>query len=341
VTYGVHAGVISWTKTDSQGVYAQGRYAFNDSWGATLGLRYYNEHDDYNNTGYNSNAEWQQLASKYVLTGLTNESSGVTPKIGIDGQLTKDLFGYASVTRGEKSGGYNPVAGSAAIAAIPIEPEKVTTYELGLKYAGLHDRLRVNAAGFYNDFRDYQSLLSNVVVGGAVVNGSVAINAQKAKTYGGELEVTYLPIDAVEATLAATVLNATFVNFNFTTATGPVNYSGNQLPYTSKANLDGSLQYKLGLAGLGSLKFRGEVKYTSVGYTDIANLIRIPSQTFVNLDTTYTTPDGHWSAFINVRNLLDRTFPIGGLPASPSPPGVLATTYNPPRLWQIGGRYKF
>jgi hypothetical protein len=42
-----------------------------------------------------------------------------------------------------------------------------------------------------------------------------------------------------------------------------------------------------------------------------------------------------------VRNVLNRTYAIGGLPQTPSPPGVLATTYNPPRMWQIGGRYQF
>jgi iron complex outermembrane recepter protein len=341
VTYGVRAGVVSWTRTNSQGVYSQGHYAFNDRLGLTLGIRYYNEHDDYANTGYFSNADWAQGASKYSLTGLVQNASGVTPKIGIDGQLTPHLFGYASVTRGEKSGGYNPVAGSAAIAAIPIEPEKVTTYESGLKFTGWSDRLQLNGALFYNDFRDYQSLLSNVVVGGEVVNGSVAINAQKATTYGGELEAIVRPIEGLEASLAATVLDAKFVTFNFDTATGPVSYNGNQLPYTSKVNLDGALKYTRSLNGYGYASLRGEAKYTTHGYTDIANSIAIPNQTYVNLDARYTTPDGHWSTFATVRNLLDRTYAIGGLPAAPSPPGVLATVYNPPRMWQIGASFKF
>jgi outer membrane receptor protein involved in Fe transport len=52
-------------------------------------------------------------------------------------------------------------------------------------------------------------------------------------------------------------------------------------------------------------------------------------------------PDGHWSTFVTVRNLLDRTYAIGGLPSKPSPPGVLATVYNPPRMWQVGASFKF
>jgi len=341
VTYGVHAGVISWTRVNSQGVYTQGHYAFTDSLGLTLGIRYYNEHQDYANTGYFSDADWTQGPPKYSLTGLTDTTTGVTPKIGIDGQLAPHLFGYASVTRGEKSGGYNPVAGSAAIAAIPIEPEKVTTYESGLKFTGWADRLQLNGALFYNDFRDYQSLLSNVVVGGQVINGSVAINAQKATTYGGELEAKIRPLESLEGSLAATVLNAKFINFNFDTATGPVTYNGNQLPYTSKVNLDAALKYTQSLNSYGSAALRGEVKYTSHGYTDIANLIEIPTQTYVNLDARYLTPDGHWSAFVTVRNLLNRTYAIGGLPSVPSPPGVLATVYNPPRMWQVGASFKF
>jgi len=341
VTLGNRGGAISKTVTDSIGLYTQGHYEITDRLGVTLGLRYYKQWDDYDNSGYRSDANFNFVSTNYVLTGLKDRNDGFTPKIGVDYKFSDDLFAYASVTRGEKSGGYNPVASAQVIAAIPIDPEKVTTYEAGIKIGGSRAPVQFNVTGFYNDFKGYQSLLSNVVLNGTIINGSVAINAQKARTYGVEVESVARPVENLELRLAATALSAKFQDFNFTTALGAASYDGNQIPYTSKYNLGASAAYTIPVAAAGDFRLRGEVKYSSKGFTDITNNTAIPKQTYVNLDASFTTADDHWTIFARARNLLNETYAIGGIPRVPNIPGVLATTYNPPRMVQLGATYSF
>lgn len=340
VTFGNRGGAISKTVTDSYGIYGQAHYEVTPKLGITAGLRYYRQKDDYDNSGYRSNAEFEAIAPTYALTGLTQKTDGITPKIGVDYQVSKDVFFYASFTKGEKSGGYNPVASAAAIAVIPIKPEKVTTYEAGVKLGSGRGPVQFNVTGFYNDFRDFQSLLSNVVLNGTVINGSVAINAAKAKTYGAEVEATARPVRGLELKLAATALEAKFVDFNFDTAIGAATYDGNRIPYVSRHNLGASAAYTIGLGDFGDLRLRGEVKYSSRAYSDITNVTVIPETTLVNAEAFVTTTDRHWSLFARVRNLFDKTYATG-IPKTQILPGVLTTNYLPPRMVQVGAKYSF
>ncbi|WBO21362.1 TonB-dependent receptor [Sphingomonas abietis] len=341
VTFGVRGGAISKTVTDSVGIYTQGHYAITPRFGVTAGLRYYRQWDDYDNSGYTSNADFQPIATTYSLTGLKQTTHGLTPKVGIDYKFSSSLFAYASYTKGQKSGGYNPVAAAAVIAAIAIKPEKVTTYEAGLKIGSGRAPVQFNISGFYNDFRDYQTNLSNVLLNGILVNGSVAFNAQKSRTYGVEVETILHPVKALELRVNGTALSAKFTRFTYQTAFGSGSYTGNQLPYASKYNLGASAAYTLPIGELGDVKLRGEVKYTSRGYADLTNVTVLPKQTYVNLDANFTTANKHWQIFVRARNLLDKTYAIGGIPITPTIPGVLATTYNPPRTVEGGATYSF
>jgi iron complex outermembrane receptor protein len=340
VTFGTRGGIITKTVTDSIGIYGQAHYALTSRLGVTAGLRYYHQKDDYDNYGIKSDANFDPIAITYSLVGLRQKTSGVTPKAGIDYRFTDQIFGYASFTKGQKSGGYNPVAGAPAIAAIAVSPEKVTTYEAGLKFGSGRSPILFNITGFYNDFRNYQSLLSNVILNGTAINGSVAVNAKKARTYGVEVEATARPVRALELRVAATALNAKFVDFNFNTVLGVANYDGNRIPYTSRYNLGASAAYTFQLGDFGNLRVRGEVKHSSNAFSDITNNTQIPKTTFVNADVFLTTANEHWSVFGRVNNLFDKTYSTG-IPKVATIPGVLATSYLPPRMFQVGARYSF
>lgn len=340
VTYGNRAGSLSKTVTDSFGLYGQGRYALTEKLGVTAGLRYYKQEDEYDNQGYVSDANFAYVSPTYTLKGLKGDWDGLTPKIGVDYQFSDRAFGYASITVGQKSGGYNPVATVAEVAAIPTSPEEVIAYEAGVKL-GTGRRYQLNATVFYNDFRDYQTILANAVINGQVVSGSVTINAEKAETYGVEIEALARPAERLELRLAATALDASFVDFDFNVLGGSVNYNGNWLPYASKINVGASAAYRLPLGSAGDLRLRGEVKYTSKAYTTIQNNVEIPEQTYANIDAVYTTADGRWSGVLRVRNLFDETYAIGGLPRTSSLPGILTASYNQPRLVSFGLTYNF
>mgnify|MGYP002777008369 FL=1 len=81
-------------------------------------------------------------------------------------KITPDLLAYASYSRGYKAGGFNldrsalsnPVAGNPALigttAALQFDAEKVTSYEIGAKYATR--AFSVSAAAFRQQFSNFQ-----------------------------------------------------------------------------------------------------------------------------------------------------------------------------------------
>lgn len=109
-------------------------------------------------------------------------------------QFTNDVFGYATVSRGFKSGGYNDQAGSGGFNNFPVsayEPEFATSYEIGVKTTLAEDRVRFNATYFNVNYEDFQR--STVVsVPGTAFQETRTFNAADVDAQGLEVELTAL-----------------------------------------------------------------------------------------------------------------------------------------------------
>jgi iron complex outermembrane recepter protein len=86
---------------------------------------------------------------------------------------------YAKISTGYVSGGI--------LSGIPYEPETLTAYEIGAKTQMLNNRLRLNAAAFYSDYKDLQT--QNFINGRQFFD-----NAGKAAIKGFEVEAEFLPL---------------------------------------------------------------------------------------------------------------------------------------------------
>ena len=107
-----------------------------------------------------------------------------------------DYTFYAKAGTGYLSGGvFNGYA---------FEPEKLTQYELGAKLELLDRRLRVNAASYYSDYRNQQ--LGQVNSEGLLVYQ----NAAASQIYGGELEITAVPLTGLNL-----IANYGYTNFKY------------------------------------------------------------------------------------------------------------------------------
>ncbi|NKB99362.1 MAG: TonB-dependent receptor [Pseudomonadales bacterium] len=109
-------------------------------------------------------------------------------------QFTNDVFGYATVSRGFKSGGYNDQAGSGGFGNFPVnayDPEFATSYEIGIKTTLAEERVRFNATYFNVNYEDFQR--STVVsVPGTVFQETRTFNAADVDAQGVEVELTAL-----------------------------------------------------------------------------------------------------------------------------------------------------
>lgn len=74
-------------------------------------------------------------------------------------------------------------------------PETLWSYEAGMKGTFADGRVRINATGFYYDYKNLQV--------SKVVNATVPIeNAAASTLYGAEAEITVMPVDGLRIEVA-------------------------------------------------------------------------------------------------------------------------------------------
>ncbi len=142
----------------------------------------------------------------------------------------RDLTAYAKIATGYVAGGI--------LGAIPYDPEKLTSYELGLKSELFDRRLRANLAAYYMDYKDLQIQTFQDGV-------QRFENAGKARIWGWEAEFTAIPVNGL--TLEA---NFGYQNFKYkqylsaATGGGIVDVADQARPtYSPKWNMRLSGQY--------------------------------------------------------------------------------------------------
>ncbi|MET0164014.1 MAG: TonB-dependent receptor, partial [Vicinamibacterales bacterium] len=154
----------SFIENDSYAGYAQGTYRLTDAWSLTAGLRYSSDE--------RHKRQFQDIANPanpICPAGTTPRSSGRCEAafkrtdsdwsytFGLDYQFTPDILGYVKTSRGYRAGGFNTRGGADLPGGGAFGPETVTDYEVGLKSEFLDNRVRLNLAVYYSDYRDIQS----------------------------------------------------------------------------------------------------------------------------------------------------------------------------------------
>lgn len=132
-----------------------------------------------------------------------------TWSIGLDYQVTPDVFGYAVTRRGYRAGGVNtPALGGTFTPYQTFGPQTVTDYEVGLKadwrIGGIEGRINISA--FYAEFDDLQLSASGLPpdADGDGNNSndpsgtSLIVNAGSAKTKGIEMDGFVRPFDGFQ-----------------------------------------------------------------------------------------------------------------------------------------------
>ena len=129
----------------------------------------------------------------------------VSPMGNVAAQWTDNVMTYFRVARGYQSGGFNGTTTDPRVFAIPFDPETLLQYEAGFKSQFFGNRLRLNASGFYSDYKNMQvSVFRATPEGGA---NSIISNAASAEIWGMEFEGAAIPFRGVEATVSYSFLS--------------------------------------------------------------------------------------------------------------------------------------
>jgi iron complex outermembrane recepter protein len=224
--------------------------------------------------------------------------------MGLDYRFTSNLMGYAKFVRGFKGAGFNttPIKDSES-GGLVFRPEYVNNYEIGLK-AKPTERIQVNGAVFYTDYKDKQELLDQ----GTRVR---VANAPLTRGYGAEIEFSAM-LKRFRVDVSAGYLNLRFIDFPFGTNDkgNPVNYAGNRLLKAPDWTFSVAPEYNVHLNDKLRMFVGLNINHTGKAYNDISNsevLARVPAS-IVNGRVAIVPSNGKWSVALWGKNLTNKLY---------------------------------
>jgi iron complex outermembrane recepter protein len=258
-----------------------------------------------------------------------------SPKVGVQIHPSDDVMVYGSWSKGYKTGGWTTRYTTPQTTAASYDPEKATTFELGVKSTLVDRRLQVNAAVFSTK---YTAIQLNYQVG----TSPTIDNVGDARIKGFEIEVVAVPIDALTINASIGHLDAKYTSLDpavaITSGTIPGFQAGalvgGPLPKTPtwKFNISPRLELPV---GEGKLVILGDWTHTTKIWNNVERTIALlrPSTDLFNASISYTDPSDRYSLTMGGTNLSDERYVQSGnsIPAS----GVVSGVYSRPREWYV------
>lgn len=133
-----------------------------------------------------------------------------TGRVILDWKPNDDTLVYASWSRGVRSGGFNG-RGTTPTSIGPYDPERVDSYELGVKADFADGKIRFNPTIFQADYRNKQEEILRSALGGGTE--TVVQNAASARIRGIELEMLARPTPELTLRASAAHLDADYRSF--------------------------------------------------------------------------------------------------------------------------------
>lgn len=303
----------------------------------SLGARYNHEKKGIDHKGM------QDLATPYdpnVLFVYTQfqvareTENSFTPRLGVEFRAAPDILLYATYAKGFKSGGFNNNAFGA-----PLEPEKLTDYEGGIKAEFLDHRLRTNLAAFYYDYANLQ--LQRII-------GTVAIplNAGKAIVKGIEAEIAVRPLRNLELSGNASYLDSELQNFSTPDAARPalgnIVIDGNRLPQSPRYTINLAAAYTI-VSSAGDFTLRGEAAWTDKVFFSFYNRPEVSQDAFgkYNAFLNYSNEETGISASLFIRNIANKRTTSSAQVSAGFSRFPIVGAYDPPRTFGASIGYRF
>jgi iron complex outermembrane recepter protein len=212
-------------ETTSIAAFAEIGYELTDATKLTLGIRYTEDEKELSGT--------TDIVAGGLVTALPYSDdetwSEPTWRVVLDHQLTDDLMGYASYSRGFKSGSYTTVI-TNGVPTPAVEPETVDAYELGVKGQFFDNTASVTAAIFYYELQDLQ-------VSTQIPGGQILTNGAESEIAGAEFDAVFAVSNSLKIRASIAYTDAEFTAFPDGPNSNPNPLGGNTV---SPADLSGN-----------------------------------------------------------------------------------------------------
>lgn len=296
----------------------------------TLGARYTIDHLSI--SGYTSKGAT-------VVPGSQGNSAATfrkpTFRVDLQHQFAAKIFGYASYNRGYNAGAFNNVlAGGFAGPLVPLNPETIDAYEVGLKTTLLDNHLRFNIAAYHYDYSNLQ------LAQYGTTTGASGASAAAARINGIDMDFEARPIPSLTISGGLQLLRSKFANypgapynvfsgapFNnlpaagllgatsnpFLPATNPptiYNAAGNYTLSAPKSGANVTVQHVL-RTDIGNFTSTAGLTYSGRWYADASNNFQSPPRHLINLSEQWTSSDTHTSILVFMKNVANVRYDAG------------------------------
>jgi iron complex outermembrane recepter protein len=334
-TVDIELDVATVVKSRNFAGYGQFTYNLTDALSVTAGLRWTYEKKDFLASTLNR-AVTAKLGAPFYSVGpfrSSNSWSQFTPKVGLEYKANDDALLYASYSRGFKSGSFNGRATDPA-ALGSVNPEFVDAFELGAKTDWLDRRLRVNGSLFLNKYSDIQ-LVVTANRNNQLINQ--LLNAAKADIYGGELEITAVPVEGLTLNGALGYANSSIKQVSSVVAANSLIRTGNVLKKTPEWTWSLGATYVADV-GFGQLSGRVSYAYQSSIFHNGENQPQTREAGYGLLDASIGLKVGNPGLTLSLygQNLTDKTY-AGSIFLT----GGGTTIFYPTRGRQFGARASY
>jgi iron complex outermembrane recepter protein len=240
------------------------------------------------------------------VTGSTTEQAW-SGRIGPQFDISKDVMGYLTYSRGYKGPAYNVFFNMTPTQDNVLAPERSHAYEAGLKTTLWDGKLRLNFAAFKTDYTGYQANVPDLV-GGVIVTR--LINAGEVSTAGVEIDATARITPALTVTAMVANVEARVVRFNCPPgAAASCDINGKPLPFSPDWKGSLRVKYVQPLAGALTLEYGIDVTRQSTTNFDLQqqpDSIQ-PGYSIWNASLGLVSADG-WRATLIAKNLGDKSY---------------------------------
>ena len=347
-------------------LYTQLDYKLTDALKLSVGGRYTHEAKDvrrFLRVNFDAaNGIFSPLVVANIPYGVVPDAkyNNFSPAATLSYAASEDVNVYARFARGFKSGGFNgetndfgaPTAAcptGALELCDPYNPEKVDSYELGIKTKLADGRLILNVAAFRDQHKDIQ--LSIFRATGAA--SSIVRNAASARIQGLEFEAIARPVDALTVNATLALLDAKYNKY----LDAGLDVSNNRaFPHTPKRSASLGVDWAVFKGDWGKFNLYGDVNYVSAYFTFPYPLVtptpsdqnayttRSKGRTIVNLRASLSDFEiggvkTEIAAF--VRNLTKEDNPSNFIDFGPGFGGLTLGYFPDPRTWGISAAVRF
>ncbi|MEE4453091.1 TonB-dependent receptor [Novosphingobium resinovorum] len=222
-------------------------------------------------------------------------SNRFTPRVALQYDFSRDVNVFVSATNGFKAGGWNARVSNPNLV-IAVDPEKVWSYEAGLRSQFMGGRGKLNLTGFYQKLKGYQNTVQ-VFLDSTSTLTTLLQNIADVRTMGIEFDAAFEVLPGLSLNATGSYLDAKYLKtYEFPNVPATAQLSDSEIPTQApKFQVTAGSTYVMDLGDKQKLTFSGLWRHMSPYQIAILNPVRTVTQDMIDASVRYDRGDWYGS----------------------------------------------